>query len=264
MTSIFPSSSAFKAANTSNKEQTSSSVLMEKLSSGKRITNGSDDAADLYKTNNMKAKILSTKASIRNVTDLMSTTQMIEAGYKNINKMLLRANELTIHATNKIYKDSDRISLNDEIQKIIDEIDNTSNGVKFNNSSLINSVNSQVSTQIGESGRSELTVDLKKINSETIGVYEQSTQRFSSNVKIETFDGSNAGSYLYKDVTANSQRLIDLGGSVIPSEGESFFTNSYIDFSLDDAELNNETTKLKTVASASSMLNKVSVVGSNV
>ncbi len=264
MTSIFPSSSAFKAANTSNKEQTSSSELMEKLSSGKRITNGSDDAADLYKTNNMKAKILSTKASIRNVTDLMSTTQIIEAGYKNINEMLLRANELTVQATNKIYKDSDRISLNDEIQKIIDEIDNTSNGVKFNNSSLINSFNSQVSTQIGESGRSELAVDLKKINSETIGVYEQSTQRFSSNVKIETFDGSNAGSYLYEDVTANSQRLIDLGKPIIPSEGESFFTNSYIDFSLDDAELNNETTKLKTVASASTMLNKVSVVGSNV
>ena len=105
---------------------------------------------------------------------------------------------------------------------------------------------------------------LKKINSETLGVYEQSTQRFSSNVKIETFDGSNAGSYLYENVTANSQRLIDLGGPVIPSEGESFFTNSYIDFSLDDAELNNETTKLKTVASASTMLNKVSVVGSNV
>jgi len=264
MTSIFPSSSAFKAANTANKEQANAHDLMEKLSSGKRITNGSDDAADLYKTNNIKAKILSAKASIRNVTDLMSTTQIIEQGYKNINAMLLRANELTVQATNKIYKDSDRISLNNEIQNIIDEIDNTANGVKFNNSSLINSVKSQVSTQIGESKRGELVVDLKKVNSETIGVYEQSTQRFSSDVKIGTFDGSNAESYLYEDVTATSQRLIDLGRPVIPSEGESFFTNSYIDFSLDDAELNNETTKLKTVATASNALNKVSVVGSNV
>ena len=264
MTSIFPSSSAFKAANTTNKEQASSSELMGKLSSGKRITDGSDDAANLYKTNNMKSKILSTKASIRNVTDLMSTTQIIESGYTNINDMLLRANELTLQATNKIYKDSDRISLNDEIQKIIDEIDNTANGVKFNNSSLINSVDPQVSTQIGESNRGELAVDLKKINSETLGVYEQSTQRFSSNVKIETFDGTDAASYLFEDVTANSRRLIDLGKPVIPSEGDSFFSNSYIDFSLDDAELNNETTKLKTVASASTALNQVSIVGSNV
>ena len=264
MTSIFPSSSAFRAANTTNKEQANAQELMDKLSSGKRITNGSDDAADLYKTNNIKAKILSTKASIRNVTDLMSTTQIIEQGYKNINAMLLRANELTVQATNKIYKDSDRISLNNEIQNIIDEIDNTANGVKFNNSSLINSVKSQVSTQIGESKRGELVVDLNKVNSETIGVYEQSTQRFSSDVKIGTFDGSNADNYLYEDVTATSQRLIDLGRPVIPSEGESFFTNSYIDFSLDDAELNNETTKLKTVATASTALDKVSVVGSNV
>ena len=124
MTSIFPSSSAFRAANTANKEQANAHDLMERLSSGKRITNGSDDAADLYKTNNIKAKILSTKASIRNVTDLMSTTQIIEQGYKNINAMLLRANELTVQATNKIYKDSDRISINNEIQNIIDEIDN--------------------------------------------------------------------------------------------------------------------------------------------
>ena len=90
--------------------------------------------------------------------------------------------------------------------------------LKFNNSSLINSVDPQLSTQIGESNRGELAVDLKNINSETLGVYEQSTQRFSSNVKIETFDGTDAASYLFEDVTANSRRLIDLGKPVIPSE----------------------------------------------
>ena len=62
---------------------------------------------------------------------------------------------------------------------------------------MINSPNSQVSTQIDESKRGELSVDLREINIETLGVYEQSTQRFSSNVKIETFDGSSSASYLF-------------------------------------------------------------------
>ena len=57
---------------------------------------------------------------------------------------------------------------------------------------------------------------------------------------------------------------LDLGQKKIPSVGESFFTDSYIDFNFDDAFLNNETTKLKTVGTASQLLNDVSVVGSDV
>lgn len=264
MTSIFPGANAFNAVNKTNKEHNNATELVGKLSSGKRIGDGSDDAANLYKTNNLKAKILSTKASMRNVTDLMSAAQLADQGCSNINKMLLRANELAVQATNKVYKNSDRISLNNEIQNIIDEIDNIANGVKFNEVSLLNGPRSEISTQIGGSNRGEFTIDLKKTNSTTLGVFEQSTQRFSSDVKIETFDGTNPDSYLYENVSANSQRLIDLGRSVIPSEGESFFSGSYIDFSLDDADLNNETTKLKKVAVASTGQDKISVVGSKV
>ena len=42
------------------------------------------------------------------------------------------------------------------------------------------------------------------------------------------------------------------------------FSDSYIDFVFDDASLNNETTKFKTVGTASHILNDVSVVGSDV
>ena len=124
MTSIFPGGNALNAANITNKQQNQSAELMEKISNGKRLMTGADDAGNINKVNNLKAKVLSTKAAIRSVTDIMSMAQLGDQGYKNINKMLLRANELALQSTNKIYKDADRISLNKEIQNIINEIDN--------------------------------------------------------------------------------------------------------------------------------------------
>ena len=56
MTSIFPSGSAFKAANLTNTQQNESDELMQKISVGKRVTNGADDAANLYNINNLQSK----------------------------------------------------------------------------------------------------------------------------------------------------------------------------------------------------------------
>ena len=56
MTSIFPSGNALKATNITNKSSAEASKLMEKLSSGKRINSGADDAGDLFKLNNIRQK----------------------------------------------------------------------------------------------------------------------------------------------------------------------------------------------------------------
>ena len=264
MTSIFPGGNALKAANITNKQQNESSEFMEKISNGKRITTGADDAGNIHKVNNLKAKVLSTEAAIRGVTDIMSMAQLADQGYNNINKMLLRANEIALQSTNKIYKDADRIALNNEIQTIINEIDNIANGIGFNNNSLIDSSVKQINTDIGTGRAGEISMDLNSINTKNIGLYSQSSLNFSSDLSIDTFDGTNEENFLYKDVSTNSNRLIDLGDQLVPSSGIAFFSGSHIDLSLNDSELNNETTKLRTVATASTAKNSVSVVGSNV
>ncbi len=264
MTSIFPGGNALKAANITNKQQNESSEFIEKISNGKRITTGADDAGNIHKVNNLKAKVLSTKAAIRGVTDIMSMAQLADQGYNNINKMLLRANEIALQSTNKIYKDADRIALNNEIQTIINEIDNIANGIGFNNNSLIDSSVKQINTDIGTGRAGEISMDLNSINTKNIGLYSQSSLNFSSDLSIDTFDGTNEENFLYKDVSTNSNRLIDLGDELVPSSGKAFFSGSHIDLSLNDSELNNETTKLRTVATASTAKNSVSVVGNNV
>ncbi len=261
MTSIFPGGNALNAAKITKKQQDQSAALMEKISNGKRLITGADDAGNINKVNNLKAKVLSTKAAVRSVTDMMSMAQLAEQGYNNINKMLLRANELALQSTNKIYKDADRIALNNEIQNIIDEIDNIANGIGFNNTSLINSSIKQINADMGTGRTGEISLDLTNIDTKHLGLYSQSSLNFSTDLSIDTFDGTDNDNSIYRDVSTNSSRLIDLGDSQVPSYGKAFFSGSYIDFSLNDSELNNETTKLRTVATASTASNSVSVVG---
>ncbi len=264
MTSIFPGGNALKATNITNKQHGESAELMRKISSGKRVISGADDAGNIFKVNNLKAKILSTKAAIRGVTDIMSMAQLADQGYNNMNKMLLRANELALQSTNKIYKDADRISLNNEIQSIINEIDNIANGISFNDNTLINSAVKQINSDLGTGRAGELALDLSNIDTKSIGLYSHSSLNFSSDLRIETFDGTDQENFLYKDVSSNSNRLIDLGDNLVPTSGTAFFSGSHIDLSLNDSELNNETTKLRTVAVASTARDIVSVVGNNV
>ncbi len=264
MTSIFPGANALNAANITKKQQNQSAALMEKISNGKRLITGADDAGNINKVNNLKAKVLSTKAAIRSVTDMMSMAQLADQGYKNINTMLLRANELALRSTNKIYNDADRIALNNEIQNIINEIDNIAHGIGFNDTSLINSSIKQINADMGTGRTGEISLDLSNINTKNLGLYSQSSLNFSTDLSIDTFDGTDTANFIYEDVSTNSNRLIDLGDELIPSSGKAFFSGSYIDLSLNDAELNNETTKLRTVASPSTSLDSVSVVGTKV
>ena len=264
MTSIFPSGSAFKAANLTNTQQNESDELMQKISVGKRVTNGADDAANLYNINNLQANVFSTKASIRNITDLMSAAQIAEQTYGNIAGILQRANEIAVQTTNSTYKDADRLALNNEIQNLINEVDNISNGVGFADNSLINGIKKQIDASFGSTRNGSVSMDLNQINSSTLGVYEHTTKNYSNSLKIETFNGTENDDFLYEDVTSNSLRALDMGSAKIPSVGKAFFSDSYIDFVFDDASLYNETTKFKTVGTASHVLNNVSVVGSDV
>ena len=81
MTSIFPGGNALNAANITKKQQDQSAALMEKISNGKRLITGADDAGNINKVNNLKAKVLSTKAAVRSVTDMMSMAQLADQGY---------------------------------------------------------------------------------------------------------------------------------------------------------------------------------------
>ena len=115
--------------------------------------------------NNLQANVLSVKAAIRNATDLMSTAQLADKAYNSINDILQRANEIAVQATNSIYSDADRIALNTEVQNLVNEVDNISNGVRFSDNSLLNGINKQIDTGLNSKRISSLSMDINQISS---------------------------------------------------------------------------------------------------
>ena len=71
MTSIFPGGNALNAANITKSSKINLLNYWKKFQ-WKEADNRCDDAGNINKVNNLKAKVLSTKAAIRSVTDIMS------------------------------------------------------------------------------------------------------------------------------------------------------------------------------------------------
>jgi len=126
----------------------------ERLSSGLRINSARDDAAGLAITNRMTAQIRGLDQAVRNSNDGISLAQTAEGALNETTNLLQRIRELAVQSASDNNNPSDRLSLNEEVQQLKDEINriaaNTSfNGNKLLNGDIINSV-LQVGANVGE------------------------------------------------------------------------------------------------------------------
>lgn len=129
------------ALNTYNKLSNANSGLsksLEKLSSGLRITKAGDDAAGLAISEKMRGQIRGLSQAARNAQDGISMIQTAEGATSVIHDMLQRGRELAVQASNATLTDEDRLSLNEEVQQIKDQISKVANDTEFNKIKLLN------------------------------------------------------------------------------------------------------------------------------
>jgi flagellin len=129
------------ALNTKNqlkKNNKSTSSIMEKLSSGKRINKAADDAAGLAISQKMRAQIRGLDQASENAQDGISLVQTAEGGLSTINNPhLARLRELAIQSANDTLVDSDREKIQMEAEEIIEAIDDIANNTEFNTIKLL-------------------------------------------------------------------------------------------------------------------------------
>ena len=107
-----------------NKEMESS---MAKLSSGQKVNNAADDAAGLAIAGRMTSQIKGLNMAIKNANDTVALAQTAEGAMEEVTNMLQRMRELAVQASNGTMNDSDRKSLDAEVQALKTEIDRVSN-----------------------------------------------------------------------------------------------------------------------------------------
>ena len=115
----------------------SQSKATEKLSSGYKINRAADDAAGLSISEKMRKQIRGLDQASANAQDGISAVQTAEGALTEVHDMLQRMNELAVQAANGTNSESDRQSIQSEIEQLTTEIDRVAETTKFNETYLL-------------------------------------------------------------------------------------------------------------------------------
>lgn len=148
---------------------------LEKLSSGKRITKASDDAAGLAISTNLEAQTKGLRQATRNANDGISLVQTAEGGLNETTNILTRLRELTIQASSDTVGEQERGFLDKEYQQLTKEIDRISESTVFNGTQLLNgkgkgSMDFQVGAFAGEQNRITFDSSESDSSASSIGI----------------------------------------------------------------------------------------------
>lgn len=123
-----------------------------KLVSGKRINSAKDDPTGLAIASLMTSQIRENNQSIRNANDGISFNQVADGALASASESLQRVRELAVQASNGTLSDSNRQSIQAEINQLTDHINDISKNTTFNGINVFddnNSLNIQAGSEQG-------------------------------------------------------------------------------------------------------------------
>lgn len=134
---------------------------MQRLSSGLRINSAKDDAAGLAISDRMTAQIRGLNQAVRNSNDGISLAQTAEGALQESTNILQRIRELAVQSANDTNTETDRSSLQDEVDQLQEELDRIAKTTEFNGKALLNgdqSSDDAFTFQVGANAGTDQTI----------------------------------------------------------------------------------------------------------
>ena len=183
----------------------------ERLASGRRINSAADDAAGLAITNRQTSQIRGLDQAIRNANDGISLIQTAEGALDETTNILQRMRELSIQSSNGIYSNSDRATLDAEVQQLKAEIDRIAETTAFNGQNILDGSLGELSLQVGSEADETIGFEIGTLDAESLGGASSGDvigTVMSGNVAAaaDLVDGTAAGG----TITINGQSVGDL------------------------------------------------------
>ncbi|MGN7482861.1 flagellin N-terminal helical domain-containing protein [Priestia megaterium] len=175
----------YRQYNTANNAQAKS---MEKLSSGQRINNASDDAAGLAISEKMRGQIRGLDQASRNAQDGVSLIQTAEGALNETHDILQRMRELVVQAGNGTNKTEDLDAIQDEIGSLIEEIggETGSKGIsdraQFNGRNLLDG-SLDVTLQVGANAGQQVNLKIGDMSAKALGTEDA----FVNSINVKDF-----------------------------------------------------------------------------
>lgn len=123
--------------NALNRNQTSMSASLQKLSSGLRINSAADDAAGLAISEKMRGQISGLGKASSNAEDAISLLQTAEGALDETTSILQRMRELAVQASTDTLTASDKSDIQAEFTELTEEIDRIAKTTQFNTKNLL-------------------------------------------------------------------------------------------------------------------------------
>ena len=172
------------------KTDTALSTSIEKLSSGYKINHAKDSPSGIAIAKKMHDQIRGLNRAAQNASDGISVIETAEGTLSEVQDMLQRMNELAIKGSTGTLSDSDRQTIQDEVDQLRDEIDRIAGSTEFNGNVLLDG-----------------TFDLKGYTS-------------NPDVKVESYsDQARIGNYYIEGITVTEIEKVDADGNPIDENG---------------------------------------------
>ncbi|MDA1745634.1 flagellin [Bacillus paranthracis] len=165
--------------------QAKMSNAMDRLSSGKRINNASDDAAGLAIATRMRARESGLNVAADNTQNGMSLIRTADSAMNSVSNILLRMRDIANQSANGTNTDSNKSALQKEFAELQKQITYIADNTQFNDKNLLKE-DSEVKIQTLDSskGEQQIGIDLKAVTLEKLGI---------NNISIGKADGTTEG-----------------------------------------------------------------------
>lgn len=171
--SILNNISGVNAQNQLNLNNVNLSRTLLRLSSGKRINSGADDAAGLQIADSLRANTAALDQAVRNASDGIGVLQIADGSLQEITNLLTRAVTLAEQAATETVDDTGRTSLDNEFNQIQAEIGRIAAQTNFNGYSIFTAgqgVDGQLDVFVGDAtAASSISVTIDTIAAADIG-----------------------------------------------------------------------------------------------
>ena len=193
-----------------------------KLTSGKRINSAKDDPAGLAIANLMTSQIRANNQGIRNANDGISFAQVADGALGGASDVLQRIRELAVQAGNGTLSDSNRNTIQNEINQLSEQLSDIGTNTKFNGINVFDNADSggqSLNIQVGFNQSISLELGSLSTGSLSGGLSSASGQLNSGRVDAAT-SGVASGSVSINGVnlgalTASSSGKADVKADVI-------------------------------------------------
>ena len=161
MTVINTNVSALKARLAARIAAGEVNTASNRLSSGKRVNSGADDAAGAAVAMKMDAQLMGQKAAIKTASDALSLLNLQEAAVEQFANITHRIKELGVQMANGTYSDADRALAQLEADQLVAQFQMVAANTRFNDLEIVNGtdgVTSPYQIQVGANASDTFTV----------------------------------------------------------------------------------------------------------